>query len=87
MLYKLASSEKRSRSEILKNRGDTDKPHPKLDNIKINNEFEVVKSLSYLGDVTHHTGCCFCATTACIRSDRKNFHDLLPILTNKSITL
>ena len=69
-------------------RGDSDPLHPQLDNIEINNdEFEEIKFFCCLGDATDQTASCFGATTACIRSAWTNFLDLLPILTNKIITL
>ena len=43
-------------------------------------EIEKVSSFCYLGDFVGQRGGCFDATTARIRSARKKFRDLLPIL-------
>ena len=59
-----------------------------LAEISIGDEkLEVVDAFCYLGDVTDQTGGCFDATTARVRSAWKNFRELLPVLTNKGISL
>ena len=50
-------------------------------------KLEVVDAFCYLGDMSDQTGGCFNAITARIGSARKNFRDLLPVLTNKGISL
>ena len=50
-------------------------------------EFEIVREFCYLGNVIGQAGGCTDALTACIGSAWKAFHELLPILTNKSISL
>ena len=48
-------------------------------------ECDTVIDFCYLGDVVGQTGGCTDAVTARIRSAWKSFHELLPILTNRSI--
>ena len=50
-------------------------------------KLEVVETFCYLGDVTGESGGCFDATTAGIRNAWKSFHCLLPVLTNKGISI
>ena len=50
-------------------------------------EFEIVKELCYCGDVTGQASGCTDAVTVLIGSAWKAFHELLPILTNKCISL
>ena len=52
-----------------------------------NDSLEVVNSFCYLGDVIDQVGGCAGATTARIRSAWKSFHELLPVLTTRSISL
>ena len=54
-----------------------------IDNIK----FEEVDSFRYLGDSIGQAGSCFEATTDRVRLAWKNFHSLLPVLTNSGISL
>ena len=69
-------------------RGEIEPPQPTTTELTIDNvTLEVVESFCYLGDVTHQSGGCFEATTSRIRSAWKNFRDLLPVITNKSISL
>ena len=63
-------------------------PEPSVEEVFLGNEpLEVVKSFCYLGDMTDESGGCFDATTVRIRCAWKNFRDLLPVLTNKGISL
>jgi hypothetical protein len=48
---------------------------------------EVVDSFCYLGDVVGQAGGCYDATTARIRTAWGKFRDLLPIITNRGISL
>ena len=48
---------------------------------------EVVSTFCYLGDVTGERGDCYDAITAGMRSAWKAFHELLPLLTCKGISL
>ena len=48
---------------------------------------EVVKSFCYLGDTINQSGTCFDATTARVNKAWGSFRQLLPVLTNKSISL
>ena len=50
-------------------------------------EFDMVKEFCYLGDVCGESGGCGDAATSRIRSAWKAFHELLPILTNRGISL
>ena len=50
-------------------------------------KLEVVDAFCYLGDMSDQTGGCFNAITARIGSAWKNFRDLLPVLSNKGISL
>ena len=50
-------------------------------------EFEIVSEFCYLGEVIRQTGGCTDAVSAPIGSACKAFHKLLPILTNKGISL
>ena len=52
-----------------------------------NDKFEVVDSFHYLGDSIGQSGRCFEATTDKVRAALKNFHRLLPVLTNSGISL
>ena len=59
-----------------------------LPEVKIDMDtFEVVPSFCYLGDMIGQTGGCEDAITARIRTAWKAFHELLPILTNRGISL
>ena len=61
---------------------------PQVKQVEIGNEqLEVVKSFCYLGDVTNESGGCYSATSARIRSAWKKFHELIPIVCNKSFSL
>ena len=51
------------------------------------NEIEIVSEFCYLGDVIGQTGDCIDAVTFRIGSSGKACHKLLPILTNKDISL
>ena len=63
-------------------------PAPDLNDIVHNGEsLEVVPNFCYLGDVIGSTGGCYDAITARMRSAWKSFRELLPILTNRSISL
>ena len=63
-------------------------PPPAITEIEIAGDtFDVVESFCYLGDVTDRTGGCFAATTARVRGAWKSFRELLPVLTNKGISL
>ena len=65
--------------------GDT---NPSATSISIGSEeFEVVSKFCYLGDVIGQAGGCTDAVTARIGSAWKAFHELLPILTNRGISL
>ena len=48
---------------------------------------EVVNSFCYLGDMMGKSGGCYDAVTARMQSAWKNFRELLPILTNRAISL
>jgi len=48
---------------------------------------KVVKSFCYLGDCTGERGGCYDATTTRIRSARKKFRELVPILACQGISL
>ncbi len=50
-------------------------------------EFEVVRSFRYLGDMLGQSGGCGDSITARVRTAWKAFHELLPILTNRGISL
>ena len=50
-------------------------------------EFEIVSKCCYLGDVIGQAGGCLDAVIAHIRSAWKPFNELLPILTNRDISL
>ena len=50
-------------------------------------DFEIVKEFCYLGDVIEEAGGCTDTVTACIGSAWRAFHEVLPILTNKGISL
>ena len=50
-------------------------------------ELEIVSEFCYLGDVIGQTGGCTDAVSSRIGSAWKAFHELLPILTNKGISL
>ena len=50
-------------------------------------KFEIVGKLSYLGDVIGQAGGCTDVVSAQIGSAWKAFHELLPILKNKGISL
>ena len=50
-------------------------------------EFEMVSEFCYLGYVIGQAGGCTDAVTARIGSTWKAFHELLPILTNKDMSL
>ena len=50
-------------------------------------KFEAVREFCYLGDVIRQAGGYIDAVTARIRSAWKAFHELLPILTNRGISL
>ena len=52
-----------------------------------NDEFEIVSQFCYLGDIIGQAGGCVDAVTARIGSAWKAFHELLPILTNRGISL
>ena len=52
-----------------------------------NDKFEVVDFFRYLGYSTGQSGSCFEATTDRVRAAWKNFHSLLPVLTNSGISL
>lgn len=57
-------------------------------NVFVGNErLEVVESFCYLGDVMGQAGGCYDAITARIRSAWKKFRELLPLLTNRGISL
>ena len=59
-----------------------------LDEVIIDDvQLEVLESFCYLGDVTGESGGSFDATTARICTAWKSFHCLLPVLTNKGISL
>ena len=65
--------------------GDT---NPSPTSISIGSkEFEVVSEFCYLGDVIGQAGGCTDAVTARTGSAWKAFHELLPILTNRGISL
>ena len=50
-------------------------------------EFEIVSEFCYLGEFIGQAGGCTDTVTACVGSAWKAFHELLPILTNKGISL
>ena len=52
-----------------------------------NNNSEVVDSFHYLSNSIGQSGSCFEATTDRVRAAWKNFHSLLPVLTNSGISL
>ena len=52
-----------------------------------NDKFEAVHSFRYLDDSTGQSGSCFEATTDTVRAAWKNFHSLLPVLTNSRTSL
>ena len=52
-----------------------------------NDNFEVVDSFRYLGDSIGQSGSYFEAITDRVRAAWKNFHSLLPVLTNSGISL
>ena len=52
-----------------------------------NDNFEVVDSFRYLGNSIGQSGSYFEAITDRVRAAWKNFHSLLPVLTNSGISL
>ena len=52
-----------------------------------NGKFEVVDSFRHLSDSISQSGSCFEAATDRVRAAWKNFHSLLPVLTNNGILL
>ena len=52
-----------------------------------NDNFEVADSFRYLGDSIDQSGSYFEAITDRVRAAWKNFHSLLPVLTNSGISL
>lgn len=69
-------------------RGELTSPTDMLKNLAIGqDEFEAVKSFRYLGDTISSTGGCVDAVTARIKAAWGAFRELLPILTNKAISL
>ena len=50
-------------------------------------KLEVVKSLYCLGDTLNQSGNCFDSTTVRVSKAWNSFRELLPVLTNKSISL
>ena len=52
-----------------------------------NDKFQVVDSFCYLGDFISQPGSCSEAKTDRVRAAWKNFHSLLPVLTNSGISL
>ena len=58
-----------------------------LEVIPGNGKFEVLDSFRYLGDPIRQSGSCFEVTIDRVRVAWKNFHRLLPVLTNSSISL
>ena len=64
------------------------KPAPQVKHINIGNDkLEVVRSFSYLGDVTSESGGCYSAPTSHNRPAWKKFHELIPIVCNKRFSL
>ena len=50
-------------------------------------KFELVGSLCYFGDSVGQSGSCFEAVADRVKVAWKNFHSLLPVLTNSGISL
>ena len=63
-------------------------PAPQFTEVIMDGEkLEVVETFCYLGDVTGQTGGCNDAITARLKSAWKKFRELLPIFTNRGISL